>query len=67
MKLAAYVKNEVVNGRFPTVMIQTGEYGTFWLYDAEWKLLDCKVLTSREAAEKLRSKAIDAAVKRWAA
>ncbi len=67
MKLAAYIKNEITNGRFPTVTIKPGEYGTYWMYDGDWKLLDCKTLTSREAAENLRSKAIEAAVKRWAA
>lgn len=64
--LNTYAKKEIAAGRFPNISIKPGEYGTFWLYDADWNLLDCKTLTSREAAEKLRTKAIEAAMKKCA-
>lgn len=58
---AAYAKNEVVNGRFPMMVIEPGEHGTFWLHDAEFRMLDGKAYTSREGAEKARSKFIERA------
>ena len=67
MKVAAYIKKEITEGRFPMIMIKSGEYGTFWLYDADWQILDCKTLMSFEVAEKLRSKAIEAGTKKYAA
>jgi len=67
MKLTAYIKNEITEGRFPTIMIEAGEFGTFWMYDGDWKILDCKTLTSRESAENLRSKAIEAGTRKYAA
>jgi hypothetical protein len=61
---ATYAKNEVTNGRFPHMTIQAGEYGTFWLHDADFRMLDGKAYISREAAEKARSGFIDKA-SRW--
>jgi hypothetical protein len=58
-----YAKNEIQNGRFPMIVIEAGEYGTFWLHDADYRMLDCKAFTSREAAEKARSRFLDKAMK----
>jgi len=66
MKLAAYVRNEIKAGRFPSIMIDAGNNGTFWLHDADWRMLDHKTLTSREAAENMRSKAIEAGTRKYA-
>lgn len=60
-KPITYAKNEVANGRFPMMVIEPGEYGTFWLHDGDYKMLDCKSFPSREAAEKFRSKIVDKA------
>lgn len=62
-KPATYAKNEVANGRFPMMVIEAGEYGTYWLHDADYRMLDGKAYTSREAAEKARSKIVAKAVK----
>lgn len=61
---ATYAKNEITNGRFPMMVIEAGEYGTFWLHDADYRMLDGKAYNSREAAEKARSKFIEKA-SRW--
>ncbi|MFC3206862.1 hypothetical protein [Aquamicrobium soli] len=61
---AAYAKDEVTNGRFPHMTIQAGECGTFWLHDADYRMLDGKAYTSREAAEKARSRFVEKAA-RW--
>ena len=59
----AYAKNEIKNGRFPMIVISGGEYGTYWLHDADWRMLDCRAFNSKEAAEKFRSKTLDKAAK----
>lgn len=62
-KPIAYAKNEIENGRFPMMVIEAGAFGTFWLHDNDYRMLDCKGFTSREAAEKFRSKTLDKALK----
>ena len=62
-KPSTYAKNEIANGRFPMMIIEGGQNGTFWLHDGDFRMLDCKGFTSREAAEKFRSKTLDKAAK----
>ena len=63
MTAAQYAKNETLNGRFPSMLVVAGEFGTFWLESADYRTLDGACFTSREAAEKARSKAIEKAAK----
>lgn len=63
LKPITYAKNEIAIGRFPMMVIESGEFGTFWLHDTDYKMLDCKSFNSREAAEKFRSKIIEKASK----
>lgn len=63
LKPINYAKQELAAGRFPMMVIETGENGTFWLHDADFRMLDCKAFTSRGAAEKFRSKIIEKAVR----
>ncbi|UYE95859.1 hypothetical protein KNLIENLN_00046 [Sinorhizobium phage NV1.1.1] len=63
LKPITYAKNEIKNGRFPMMVIEAGEFGTFWLHDNDYRMLDCKGFTSREAAERFRSKTLDRAIK----
>lgn len=58
-----YAKNETINGRFPQMSVVPGEFGTFWLEDSNYRTLDGACFTSREAAEKARSKAIEKAAR----
>jgi hypothetical protein len=63
MTATQYAKNEIINGRFPSMQVVPGEFGTFWLESADCRTLDGACFTSREAAEKARSKALDKAAK----
>lgn len=67
MTPAQYAKQEITNGRFPMMVVQPGEHGTFWLHDGDFRMLDGRCFTSREAAEKLRSKIIQTATNKYAA
>jgi len=67
MTPSSYAKNEVRNGRFPMIVIEPGLFGSFWLHDADYKMLEGKAYTSRDAAEKARSKIIEKASKLIAA
>ncbi len=62
-KPVTYAKQEIAAGRFPMMVIEAGQYGTFWLHDRDYRMLDCKSFSSKEAAEKYRSKIIDKAHK----
>lgn len=42
-------------------ILAAGEFGTFWLHDADWKMLDGKAYSSKDAAMKGRSQIIDRA------
>jgi hypothetical protein len=61
MTPAKYAKAKIQNGEFPMMVIEAGEHGTFWLHDCDFKMLDCKAFTSKESAEKFRSKVIERA------
>ena len=63
MTATQYAKQETINGRFPSMLVVPGEFGTFWLESAEYQTLDGACFTSREAAELARSKAIQKAAK----
>lgn len=62
-KPLAYAKQEIAAGRHPSIIIEPGEFGTFWLHDGDWKMLDAPAYLSREAAAKARSKIIEKAYK----
>lgn len=53
-----YAKEMVAAGKFPMMVIEPGENGTFWLHDADFNMLDCMPFMSREKAELHRSKII---------
>lgn len=56
-----YAKQQITAGAFPMMVIEAGRFNTFWLHDSDYRMLDSKAFTSREAAEKARSRAIDSA------
>lgn len=56
-----YAKQMMQAEKFPTMTIVAGENGTFWLHDADWKMLDGKAYLSKDAAMKHRSQIIDRA------
>lgn len=58
-----YAKTEFAAGRFPSIMIEPGISAGFWLHDGDFKALKGKCYTSREAAEKDRSKILTKAQK----
>lgn len=62
MKPIEYAKQEVAAGRFPMMVIEAGEAGTFWMHDRDFRMLDCKPFLSRERAEKFRSDVVSKAL-----
>lgn len=66
MTPAQYAKTKVINGELPSMKIEKGNFGAFWLHDADYKMLKCNAFISREAAEKYRSKVIETAVRKYA-
>lgn len=66
MTPAQYAKTKVTNGEFPMMIIELGNFNTFWLHDSDYKMLQHKAFTSMEAAEKYRSKVIEAATRKYA-
>ena len=63
MKPIEYAKQEVAAGRFPMMLIEAGQAGTFWVHDRDFGMLDCKPFLSREKAEKFRSDVVSKASK----
>lgn len=62
-KPLSYAKRVIRSGTHPMMVIEPGAYGTFWLHDADYRMLDCKAFASKEAAETFRSKIIEKAVR----
>lgn len=58
-----YAKSKIAAGQFANMVISAGQFGTYWIEDENFSSLKGACFTSREAAEKARSKAIDKAMK----
>lgn len=63
MTALQYAKAKIAAGQFANMTIEPGQYGTFWLGDDNFNSFPGASFTSREAAEKARSKILDKAMK----